>query len=119
MRAVRQYDLAFNALGDPTRRAIFEKLEKGPLSVVHIAEGLSVTRPAVSQHLKVLREAKLISMEQRGTRSIYSIDQEGLRTVRDYLDRFWDEALDNFKRLAEQTEKQKLKNNGNNEPDNN
>ena len=119
MSAVGQYNLAFNALGDPTRRAIFEKLEKGPLSVVHIAEGISVTRPAVSQHLKVLREAKLISMVQKGTRSIYQVDQEGLRTIREYLDRFWDEALDNFKKLAEQTENQKPKNNGNNEPDNN
>jgi DNA-binding transcriptional ArsR family regulator len=119
MNALRQYDLAFNALGDPTRRAIFEKLEKGPLSVVHIAEGLSVTRPAVSQHLKVLREAKLISMEKEGVRNIYRVDQDGLRTIREYLERFWDEALDNFKRLAEQTENQKLKNTRNNEPNNN
>ena len=119
MSALRKYDLAFNALGDPTRRTIFEKLGKGSLSVAHIAEGLPVTRPAVSQHLKVLREAKLISMEQKGTRSIYSIDQEGLQAIRDYLDRFWDEALDNFKQLAEQTENQKLKNDGNNEPHNN
>jgi DNA-binding transcriptional ArsR family regulator len=119
MNTAKQYDLALNALGDPTRRAIFEKLEKGPLSVVHIAEGLSVTRPAVSQHLKVLREAKLISMEQQGTRSIYSIDLEGLRVVHAYLDRFWNEALHNFKAIAEQTEKENQKNNGNNEPDNN
>ena len=119
MITLRQYDLAFNALGDPTRRAIFEKLEKGPLSVVHIAEGLSVTRPAVSQHLKVLREAKLISMEKEGVRNIYRVDQDGLRTIREYLERFWDEALDNFKQLAEQAENQKLKNTRNNEPDNN
>jgi DNA-binding transcriptional ArsR family regulator len=118
MSAFRQYDLAFNALGDPTRRAIFEKLEKGPLSVVHIAEGLSVTRPAVSQHLKVLLGANLISMAPSGTRSIYSVNQEGLRAIRDYLDRFWGEALDNFKKLAEQAEKQKLRNNGNNELNN-
>jgi len=110
MNTLRQYDLAFNALGDPTRRAIFEKLEKGPLSVVHIAEGLSVTRPAVSQHLKVLREAKLISMEKEGVRNIYRVDQDGLRTIHEYLERFWDDALDNFKRLAEQAENQKLKN---------
>lgn len=105
MSALHNYETAFNALGDPTRRAIFEKLERGPLSVVHIAEGLTVSRPAVSQHLKVLREAKLISMEQQGTRSIYQIDQEGLRAIRNYLDRFWDEALQNFKKLAEETEK--------------
>lgn len=119
MSALEKYELAFNALGDPTRRAIFEKLEKGPLSVVHIAEGLLVTRPAVSQHLKVLREAKLISMEQQGTRSIYCIDREGLSVVRAYLDRFWDEALNNFKQLAEEMEKTKPGNNGNNGPDNN
>jgi DNA-binding transcriptional ArsR family regulator len=119
MSAAKHYDLALNALGDPTRRAIFEKLEKGPLSVVHIADGLPVTRPAVSQHLKVLREAGLILMEQQGTRSIYCINLEGLRAVRTYLDRFWDEALHNFKTLAEQTEKENQKNNGNNEPDNN
>jgi len=101
MSAERNYDYALNALGDPTRRAIFEKLEKGPLSVVHIAEGMQVTRSAVSQHLKVLKEAKLISMVQQGTRSIYTIDQEGLKIIRDYLDRFWDEALHNFKQLAE------------------
>lgn len=98
--------MVLNALGDPTRRAIFEKLEKGPLSVVHIAEGLAVSRPAVSQHLKVLREAKLISMQQQGTRSMYSIDQQGLMVIRSYLERFWDTALQNFKVVAEQTEKQ-------------
>ncbi|MFC0518048.1 ArsR/SmtB family transcription factor [Mucilaginibacter angelicae] len=107
MQALRNYETAFNALGDPTRRAIFEKLAKGPLSVVHIAEGLTVSRPAVSQHLKVLREAKLISMAQQGTRSIYRIEQEGIRAMRDYLDQFWDEALHRFKQLAEQTEHQK------------
>jgi DNA-binding transcriptional ArsR family regulator len=101
MSTLQKYDYAFNALGDPTRRAIFEKLEKGPLSVVHIAEGMGVSRSAVSQHLKVLKEARLITMKTQGTRSIYTVDQEGLRAIRDYLDRFWDEALDNFKRLAE------------------
>jgi DNA-binding transcriptional ArsR family regulator len=109
MQAFQNYDYAFNALGDPTRRAIFEKLASRPLSVVHIAEGLTVSRPAVSQHLKVLREAKLISMVQQGTRSIYSVNSEGVHAMRDYLDRFWTESLENFKRIAEQTEKQKTK----------
>lgn len=103
MSAALKYDLVLNALGDPTRRVIFEKLQHGPLSVVHIADGLTVSRSAVSQHLKVLKEARLLTMETRGTRSIYSIDQEGLRIVREYLDRFWDEALDNFKQLAEKS----------------
>lgn len=104
MSAQPNYDRAFNALGDPTRRKIFEKLASGPLSVVHIAEGLTISRPAVSQHLKILREAKLVSMVQEGTRSIYRIDQEGVRGMREYLHQFWDEALANFKKLAEQTE---------------
>jgi DNA-binding transcriptional ArsR family regulator len=107
MSALPKYELALNALGDPTRRAIFEKLQQGPLSVVHIAEGLPVSRPAVSQHLKVLKDAKLISMREQGTRRLYAIDQEGLHIIRAYLDRFWDEALDNFKRLAEKQENHK------------
>ena len=105
MSALRKHEIAFHALGDPTRRAIFEKLERGPLSVAHIAKGMSVTRPAVSQHLKVLREAKLISMDRDGTRSIYRIDPEGLKVIHTWLDRFWDEALYNFSQLAEATEK--------------
>jgi DNA-binding transcriptional ArsR family regulator len=96
---------AFDALGDATRRSIFEKLQHGPLAVVQIAEGLPVSRPAVSQHLKVLREAKLISINSRGTRNIYRVEKEGIIAIRNYLDRFWNEALENFKRLAEQTEK--------------
>ncbi len=100
---------SFQALGDPTRRAIFEKLEKGPLSVVHIAEGMEVSRPAVSQHLKILKEAKLVTMEQEGTRSIYRINQKGIELMLKYLDRFWDDALVSFKKVAEETEKRKTK----------
>ncbi|MCR8557620.1 metalloregulator ArsR/SmtB family transcription factor [Mucilaginibacter sp. BJC16-A38] len=95
---------AFNALGDPTRRIIFEKLRTSPLAVVHIAEGLSISRPAVSQHLKVLREAKLISIHQQGTKNIYQIDQQGILAMRSYLDSFWDTALAAFKSAAEKTE---------------
>jgi DNA-binding transcriptional ArsR family regulator len=98
---------AFDALGDATRRSIFEKLQHGPLAVVQIAEGLPVSRPAVSQHLKVLREAKLISINSRGTRNIYQVEKEGIIAMRNYLDRFWNEALENFKRLAEQAEKKR------------
>jgi len=94
-------NLAFNALGDPTRRSIFEKLQRGPLSVVHIAEGMSVSRPAVSQHLKVLREAKLINLTTIGNNNIYELNREGIIAMRNYLDSFWDEALANFKTLAE------------------
>jgi DNA-binding transcriptional ArsR family regulator len=107
MQTAKNYDTAFNALGDPTRRAIFEKLKHGPLSVVHIADGIPVSRPAVSQHLRVLKEAKLISISRHGTRSIYGINKEGIIAMRNYLDKFWDEALVAFKQLAEQEEKTK------------
>lgn len=95
---------AFNALGDPTRRAIFEKLRDKPLAVVDLADGLPVSRPAVSQHLKVLKAAKLISLKIQGNKNIYEVDREGILAMRNYLDQFWDEALDNFKHLVEQTE---------------
>jgi DNA-binding transcriptional ArsR family regulator len=97
---------AFNALGDPTRRAIFEKLRDRPLAVVDIADGLPVSRPAVSQHLKVLKDAKLISISSQGTRNLYQIEREGIIAMRNYLDAFWNEALHNFKALAEKTEKE-------------
>ncbi len=98
---------AFNALGDPTRRAIFEKLRVRPLAVVDIADGLPVSRPAVSQHLKVLKEAKLISLKTEGNKNIYELNREGILAMRNYLDKLWDEALLNFKTIAEQTEKEK------------
>jgi|ERR1700754_4393515 len=97
---------AFNALGDPTRRAIFEKLRDRPLAVVDIADGLPISRPAVSQHLKVLKDAKLISISSQGTRNLYQIEREGIIAMRNYLDAFWNEALHNFKALAEKTEKE-------------
>jgi DNA-binding transcriptional ArsR family regulator len=96
-QACRQLD----ALGDPTRRAIFERIAKGPLAVVEIARTLPVSRPAVSQHLKVLKDAGLVTDTSEGTRRVYSIDQAGLAAVREYFDRFWDKALDAFRRTAE------------------
>ena len=105
MPATSNYAAAFNALGDPTRRAIFEKLRPGPLSVVAIAEGMPVSRPAVSQHLKVLREARLISMHQKGTRNFCQIDTHGVLAMRNYLDNFWNVALDAFKLVAEKENK--------------
>jgi DNA-binding transcriptional ArsR family regulator len=95
------YSTALAALSDPTRRAVFERLRKGPASVQQIADGLPVSRPAVSQHLKALREAGLVQDEARGTARIYSIHTPGLRALRDWIDSFWDEALDNFKTYAE------------------
>jgi DNA-binding transcriptional ArsR family regulator len=95
------YDKAFNALGDPTRRAIFEKLRDQPLAVVDIADGLPVSRPAVSQHLKVLKEARLITINRKGTKNFCQVDPDGVIAMRFYLDQFWDTALAAFKLAAE------------------
>ncbi len=90
-----------DALGDPTRRAVFERLRKGPLPVGEIAKGLPVSRPAVSQHLRVLKGAGLVRDRQDGNRRLYSVDPNGLETLRAYMDRFRDEALVSFKKAAE------------------
>lgn len=102
-----QGGVQLDALGDPTRRAIFERLAKGPLAVGDIAKKLPVSRPAVSQHLKVLKEASLVRDRADGTRRLYEIDKKGLQMLREYFDRFWDEALDAFKRAAEETYQEK------------
>ena len=99
------YENALEALADPTRRAVFERLREGPRPVGRLAEGLPVSRPAVSQHLKVLKEAGLVREEQDGTRRIYRIDPEGLGRLRVWLDQFWDTALDAFKAEVERDEK--------------
>jgi len=91
-----------SALGDPTRRAIFELLADGPRPVGEIARDLPVTRPAVSQHLKVLKEAGLVTDHQIGTRRLYQLDPDGVGALRAYLDRFWNRALTAFKAAAEQ-----------------
>jgi DNA-binding transcriptional ArsR family regulator len=95
------YGKAIGALADPTRRRVFEKLQKGGLPVARIAKGLPVSRPAVSQHLKVLKEAGLVREERDGTRRIYEIDPKGLGQLRRWLDRFWDEALERFRAEVE------------------
>ena len=92
----------FAALGDPTRRVIFERLARRPTSVGKLAIGLPVTRPAVSQHLKVLKDAGLVVDRQEGTARVYRIDPQGLEAMRTYLDRFWDRALAAFKAAAEE-----------------
>ena len=94
------------ALGDPTRRAIFERLADRPRAVGELASELPVSRPAVSQHLKVLKEARLVVDRRVGTRRIYQLDPEGLRTLRGYLDHFWDQALAGFKTAVEQQTKE-------------
>ena len=91
----------FAALADPTRRQVFERLAKRPLSVGAIADELPVSRPAVSQHLKVLTDAGLVMHDRDGTRRVYRIDPRGIEAMRKYLDKFWDRALAAFKAAAE------------------
>ena len=94
-----------DALGDPTRRAIFERLREGPRAVGELAETLPVSRPAVSQHLKVLKEAGLVIDRQEGTRRLYRLAPDGLEALRAYLTTFWDAALSEFKAAVETTER--------------
>lgn len=95
------YERKFEALAAPTRRAVFERLIAGPSSVGVLAEGLPVSRPAVSQHLKVLKDAGLVAERREGVRRIYRLDTEGIRELRNYFDRFWDSALDAYQRSLE------------------
>ena len=88
-------------MADPTRRKVFERLKSGPKPVGAIARGLPVSRPAVSQHLKILKEAGLVREEAQGTRRIYEIDPKGLGALRAWLDQFWDQALEAFRAEAE------------------
>ena len=95
------YADAIQALGDPTRRTVFERLREGPRPVGELARGLPVSRPAVSQHLKVLREAGLVRERREGTRNYYSVNGDGLADLRAYFEGFWDETLTAFKAAAE------------------
>ena len=95
--------VAIQALGDPTRRAVFEQLRSGPRAVGEIARELPVSRPAVSQHLRVLKEAGLVQDRQNGTRRLYSVVHDGLAELRAYLESFWDEALARYKDEAERS----------------
>ena len=92
----------FAALGDPTRRAVLARLRTGPRSVGEIVATLPVSQSAVSQHLRVLREAGLVTDRREGTRRLYQVDLEGLTTLRAYVDEYWDEALAAFQRYAEE-----------------
>jgi DNA-binding transcriptional ArsR family regulator len=99
---VRAYQARiFDALGDATRRTVFMRLRGGPRSVGDIAEGMDVSRPAVSQHLKVLKAARLVTDSAKGTRRLYAIDTHGIEALRNWLEGFWDEALTAFKDVAE------------------
>ena len=93
--------LAFAALAEPMRLAIVERLAERPMAVGELAAGLPVTRPAVSQHLKVLKDAGLVRDQAEGTRRIYSLDPAGLGPIRAWLDRFWDQALASYAVVAE------------------
>jgi DNA-binding transcriptional ArsR family regulator len=99
------------ALGDPTRLAIFEMLGDRPQAVNQLAAGLPVSRPAVSQHLRVLKEAKLVRDRREGARRIYELNPEGVALLRDHFAKLWDQALSAFKKFAEE-EHQKEKDNG-------
>ena len=90
-----------DALGDPTRRTIFKRMRAGARSVGELAEGLDVSRPAVSQHLAVLKAARLATDRAEGTRRLYAVDTRGLQRLRDWLDGVWDQALAAFKDAAE------------------
>ena len=95
------YATAMDALGDATRREIMEKLRRGPRPVGEIAAGLPVSRPAVSQHLRVLKEAGLVTERKDGTRRLYRIEPKALDDLRAYFDSFWEQALAGFKAAAE------------------
>jgi DNA-binding transcriptional ArsR family regulator len=95
-----------DALGDPTRRAIFERLAGGPVAVGELANGLPVSRPAVSQHLKVLKDAGLVVDTRDGTRRLYQLDPRGVGALRTYFDTFWTQALSAFKEAVEQQEEE-------------
>jgi DNA-binding transcriptional ArsR family regulator len=94
-----------NALGDPTRRSIFERLASTSMAVGELAAELPVSRPAVSQHLKVLKDAGLVRERAEGTRRVYRVDLDGVAELRSYFDRFWDQALADFKAEAERRER--------------
>ena len=96
----------WTALGDPTRKAIFERLVDRPRAVVELADELPVSRPAVSQHLRVLKEAGLVISQPVGTRRIYRVDPDGLAALRADLDRFWGQALASYKTVVEQPREQ-------------
>jgi DNA-binding transcriptional ArsR family regulator len=98
------YAVALDALADGTRRAVLEQLRDGPLSVGDVAARLPVSRPAVSQHLRVLKDAGLVSDQRAGTRRLYRVEPDAIAELRDYLDEFWDRALAAFKQAVEQEE---------------
>jgi len=101
------YESVLAALADPTRRAVFEKLRERPRAVGELADDLPVSRPAVSQHMKVFRDAGLVADRAEGAKRVYYIDPHGLGPLRAWLDQFWDHALEAFRAEAEASDKPK------------
>ena len=93
---------ALTALADPTRRAIFERLARSPSAVGELARELPVSRPAVSQHLKILKSAGLVTDQAAGTRRVYSVDFAGIAAIREYFEQFWQQSLASFRTAASQ-----------------
>lgn len=91
-----------DALGDPTRRAIIDRLLRGPVSVGRLAEEFPVSRPAISQHLRVLKQANLVTDQAAGTRRVYQLNPQGFESLREYFDQFWSSALAAFQRKVEE-----------------
>jgi DNA-binding transcriptional ArsR family regulator len=102
------YSECLIALADPTRLAVFERLARGPAAVHEIAQGLPVSRPAVSQHLRVLKDANLVFDRPSGNRRIYQLNPAGIESIRAYFDRFWVDALKSFKSFIENESPKKL-----------
>lgn len=98
------YDLVLQALADPTRRKVFERLRRGPQSVGELASALPISQPAVSQHLKVLRMARLVDLRRDGARHIYRLSREGLLELRSYLEAFWGDVLGAFEASSDPNE---------------
>jgi DNA-binding transcriptional ArsR family regulator len=95
-------DIQLDALGDPTRRAILARLAEGPLPVGALAKDFPVSRPAISQHLKLLKAARLVSDTPDGNRRVYRLDPNGFESLRDYFERFWTRAIDAFAKRMEE-----------------
>lgn len=100
---MQSYELALEALADPTRRALFERIREAPSSVGELAEAFPISQPAVSQHLRVLREADLVQVERDGTRHIYAVSRNGLGALRAYVESFWNDVLSAFADGASQS----------------
>jgi DNA-binding transcriptional ArsR family regulator len=103
------YIKSIEALSDPTRRILFERLREGPCSVNDLAKSVPVSQPAVSQHLRVLREAELVRMQKQGQQRIYSINPQGLADLRTYVESFWEGVLDSFSKFADKSQEMEMK----------